>query len=211
MKAELRTVKTDAELALAESYASAKPNLPGDGKVVALRDAAFKRFEAQGLPHRRIEQWKYTDLRALLRDAKPLAGPPDAAAKERAKSVGGLDRRHGCAPAGVRRRRVRAGTVRSGQAGNRSQVRTLAQALAAGDPLVAAHLGKVVPADGESALALNAALMSDGAVIRVAAGATVERPIHLVFRRDRRQAGLDLHALAGGDRKGRPRHAGRKP
>ncbi len=88
MKAELRTVKTDAELALAESYASAKPKLPGDGKVVALRDAAFKRFEAQGLPHRRIEQWKYTDLRALLRDAKPLAGPPDAAAKERAKSVG---------------------------------------------------------------------------------------------------------------------------
>ena len=90
MKAELRTVKTDAELALAESYASAEAELPGDGKVVALREAAFKRFEAQGLPHRRIEQWKYTDLRALMRDAKPLAGPPDAAAKERAKSVGGL-------------------------------------------------------------------------------------------------------------------------
>ena len=61
------------------------------------------------------------------------------------------------------------------------EVRSLAQALAAGDPLVAAHLGKVVPADGDGAVALNTALMSDGAVIRVAAGATVERPIHLVF------------------------------
>src|SRR5262245_65630379 len=90
MAAELRTVKTAAELALAESYASAKSKLPGGGKVIALRDAAFKRFEAQGLPHRRVEQWKYTDLRALLRDAKPLAGPPDAAAIERARTTGRL-------------------------------------------------------------------------------------------------------------------------
>src|SRR5688572_6083141 len=88
MNAEIRQMKTAAELALAESYASAKPNLPGDGKVVALREAAFKRFDAQGLPHRRIEAWKYTDLRALMREAKPLAGPPDAAAKARAKAAG---------------------------------------------------------------------------------------------------------------------------
>ncbi len=181
MKAELRTVKTDAELALAESYASAKSKLPGDGKVVALRDAAFRRFEAQGLPHRRIEQWKYTDLRALLRDAKPLAGPPDAAAKERSKFVGGLigdmDARRLVFVDGAFVPELSDLTkLETGL-----EVRTLAQALAAGDPLVAAHLGKVVPADGESAMALNAALMSDGAVIRVAAGATVERPIHLVF------------------------------
>ena len=49
---------------------------------------AFARFERTGLPHRRVEQWKYTDLRALMRDAKPLAPPPDAKAKERAKSAG---------------------------------------------------------------------------------------------------------------------------
>ena len=181
MKAELRTVKTDAEIALAESYASAKPKLPGDGKVVVLRDAAFKRFEAQGLPHRRIEQWKYTDLRALLRDAKPLAGPPDAAAKERAKSVGGLigdmDARRLVFVDGTFVPELSdLATLETGL-----EVRSLAQALAGGDPLIAAHLGKVVPTDGESTVALNAALMSDGAVIRVAAGATVERPIHLVF------------------------------
>ena len=59
-------------------------------------------------------------------------------------------------------------------------IRSLAQALAAGDPLVAAHLGKVVPTD-DVAVALNTAFMGDGAVIRVAAGATLARPIHLVF------------------------------
>ena len=48
------------------------------------------------------------------------------------------------------------------------------------DALVAARLGKVVPAD-DLAVALNTAFMGDGAVIRVAAGATLERPLHLVF------------------------------
>ena len=67
-------MKTDAEQALAEAYAAAKAKLPGDRKVVALREAAFGRFDALGLPHRRVEEWKYTDLRALMRDAKPLAG-----------------------------------------------------------------------------------------------------------------------------------------
>jgi Fe-S cluster assembly protein SufD len=75
MNAEVRKIKTAAELALAKTYAAAKPKLPGAGPVVALREEAFRRFDAQGLPHRRVEQWKYTDLRALMREAKPLAGP----------------------------------------------------------------------------------------------------------------------------------------
>ena len=32
-----------------------------------IRAGAFDAFMAQGLPHRRIEEWKYTDLRALDR------------------------------------------------------------------------------------------------------------------------------------------------
>src|SRR6187551_1617740 len=64
--------------------------LSGGRKVVALRDAAFGRFDALGLPHRRVEEWKYTDLRALIREAKPIAGPPDAAGLARAKNAGRL-------------------------------------------------------------------------------------------------------------------------
>ena len=44
MNAELRSVKTGAEQALAEAYAAAKAKLPGDRKVGALRDAAVARF-----------------------------------------------------------------------------------------------------------------------------------------------------------------------
>ncbi|TMJ36178.1 MAG: Fe-S cluster assembly protein SufD, partial [Alphaproteobacteria bacterium] len=83
MNAEIRPIKTAAETALAANFAAIRPALPGAGSVAALREHAFKRFDAAGLPHRRVEEWKYTDLRALMRDAMPLAGPPDAAAKAR--------------------------------------------------------------------------------------------------------------------------------
>ena len=42
MNAEVLPMKTGAELALAEAYAAAKAKLPGDGKVAALREAAFR-------------------------------------------------------------------------------------------------------------------------------------------------------------------------
>src|SRR5437016_10894989 len=72
--AELTLMKNAAEQQLAAEWAAAKARLPG---VAPLREAAFERFAAAGLPHRRVEEWKYTDLRALMRDAKPLAGAPD--------------------------------------------------------------------------------------------------------------------------------------
>ena len=86
--AELKVIRTNAEQGLAEAFAGARAKLPGAGAVKSLRESAFHTFEAKGLPHRRVEEWKYTDLRALMRDAKPLAPPPDAAAKLKAKSAG---------------------------------------------------------------------------------------------------------------------------
>jgi Fe-S cluster assembly protein SufD len=64
--------------------AGGEGQLPG---AAPLRAAAFERFRRAGLPHRRVEEWKYTDLRALMRDAKPLASRPMPAAKARAKDA----------------------------------------------------------------------------------------------------------------------------
>ncbi len=88
MAADVRNMKTPAEQALTAAYSAARGTLPGKGGVANLRDGAFKRFEERGLPHRRVEEWKYTDLRALMREMAPLAPPPDAAAKARAKDAG---------------------------------------------------------------------------------------------------------------------------
>ncbi len=52
-----------------------------------LRAAAFERFAALGLPTRRVESWHYTDLRAAMSDAAPLAPAPDSAAVEAARTL----------------------------------------------------------------------------------------------------------------------------
>src|SRR5690606_4941749 len=66
-------LKTAAEQALVAQFAGAKSELPGGSAVSKLREDAFAGFAAKGLPHRRLETWRYTDLRSILREAKPLA------------------------------------------------------------------------------------------------------------------------------------------
>src|SRR6202451_500980 len=82
-------VRTDAktETALSDAFAIARDRLPGAGQVAEIRQQAFEAYERAGLPHRRIEDWKYTDLRALMREVLPLAPAPDAAALKRAAAA----------------------------------------------------------------------------------------------------------------------------
>jgi Fe-S cluster assembly protein SufD len=180
MNAEIHPIKTAAETALADSFAAAKDRLPGGGAVAAMRTQAFQRFAADGLPHRRVEEWKYTDLRALMRDARPLAGLPDAAAKARARAAGAM---LGSIEA---RRIVFVDGVFVPELSDLTElepgltIRSMAQALAANDPAIGRHLGKVVPTDNV-AVTLNTAFMQDGVVIEVAAGVALAQPIHLLF------------------------------
>jgi Fe-S cluster assembly protein SufD len=194
VNAEVATIKTAAETALAEAFAKARGRLPGDDAVTARRDAAFGVFAREGLPHRRVEEWKYTDLRALMRDAKPLAAPPDAAAKAGAKTAGAM-------LGDVEARRLvfvdgafvaELSDVAGLEAG--LTIGSLAQALTTGDPALTAQLGKLAPAN-DVAVALNTALMGDGAVIRVAAGSTIERPLHLLFVASAKPAATFVRSL----------------
>jgi Fe-S cluster assembly protein SufD len=178
--AEVKVIKTAAETALAHEFAQARGRLPGVGAIADQRAAAFDLFAREGLPHRRVEDWKYTDLRVLMREAKPLAGPPDGAAKARAKTAGQW-------LGDVETRRVmfvdgmfvpELSDVGGLEAG--LTIGSLADALANNDPTLSAHLGKLAAPDN-MAVALNTALMGDGAVIRVAANSTIERPLHLLF------------------------------
>jgi Fe-S cluster assembly protein SufD len=194
MNAEVRVIKTPAEQGLADAYAAAKPTLPGKGALASLREDAFKRFEARGLPHRRVEEWKYTDLRALLRELNPLAAPPDAAARARAKDAGKLLSGVDC------RRLVFVDGAFVPELSDLTPepeltIGSMAQALANGDPLLKAHLGKTFPTP-DVAVSLNTALMGDGAVIRIAAGTTLKRPIHLVFASSDKPVSAFVRSLA---------------
>ncbi|MGH6673518.1 MAG: Fe-S cluster assembly protein SufD [Xanthobacteraceae bacterium] len=178
--ADVKVIKTAAETALAHAFDAVRTRLPGNGAVAAQRAAAFDLFVREGLPHRRLEEWKYTDLRAIMREAKPLASPPDAAAKAEAKTAGAL-------LGDVETRRLmfvdgafvpELSDLAALEPG--LSIGSLADTLADGDAAALRHLGKLAPA-GNVAVALNTALMGDGAVIHVDTGATIERPLHLVF------------------------------
>jgi Fe-S cluster assembly protein SufD len=188
MNVEVRPIRTAAETALAANFAAAKASLPGaDGGVAALREEAFRRFEAGGLPSRRIEEWKYTDLRALMREAKPLAPLPDAAARRWAAESAAL-------LASIDARRIvfvdgsfvpELSDLSDLEPG--LSIRSMASALEAGDTRVLTRIGPISPT-ADTAMALNTAFMRDGAVIDVAAGVALARPIHLVFVAARKEA-----------------------
>jgi Fe-S cluster assembly protein SufD len=181
MNAEIRQIRTAAEQALLDTFAASKATLPGAGNVAALREAAFKVFEQQGLPHRRIEEWKYTDLRAVMRDAKPLAALPDAQAKARAKDAGQWLAKVGA------RRIVFVDGVFTPELSDLSALEkgltigSLADALVKADSATMRYLGRATSAKDDPAVTLNTAFMGDGAVIHIADGAVIERPLHLSF------------------------------
>ena len=192
--ADVKVMKTAAETALAQTYARAHASLPGGPAIAQQRAAAFDLFAKEGLPHRRVEDWKYTDLRALMRDAKPLAAPPDVAARKRAKDAGQM-----LGDIGARGLVFVDGAfvpelsdTAALEAG--LSFGSLADALAGNDATLAAHLGKLAPAS-DVAVALNTALMGDGAVIRVAAGSTIERPLHLLFVASEKPAASFVRSL----------------
>ena len=65
---------TAAEDSLRERFESVASVLPGAnvGWVRQMRQDAMQRFNALGLPHRRVEAWKYSDLRSKMRQVEDM-------------------------------------------------------------------------------------------------------------------------------------------
>ncbi|GLK80997.1 Fe-S cluster assembly protein SufD [Methylopila turkensis] len=175
MNAEVRSIRTAAESALVEAFAAVGPSLPGGADVTERRAAALREIAERGLPTRRVEDWKYFDLRALMREARPLAAPISDAEIEAARALLPL--------AGFDAARI---VFVNGQ---------FCAALSDFDPLPegasatwladalgddgAALLDRGEAPAGNAAVALNAAFVADGIVLRIAPGVAVARPIHV--------------------------------
>jgi len=170
MNAEPRILRTQAEDSFAAEFAAAKSRLPGNAAVAEARDAAFAAFQKAGLPHRRVEAWKYTDLRALIRTVPPLAQEQPSDEIGLADPLPGLDRARLVIVDGRYRPDL---SDLSGLDG--LTVRPVAALLDEGDPRFGAELG---PAE-DAVMALNTALMTDGVAIDVPAGAVIERAVEI--------------------------------
>ncbi len=173
MTAAPKTIRTKAEEALIAEYRAAAATLPGGTPVAHRRETAMALFEKSGLPHRRVEEWKYTDLRALMKTAAPLAdGADDATLSELAGKdpLAGLDRARVAVVNGTYRPDL------SDLAGIEGvTVTALAEVLAKAPE----RIGRLFADSDDTALALNSAFMQGGVVVDVAKNAKPERPIEI--------------------------------
>ena len=156
----MNIARTPAE----EAYASLD-NLPGGFEDI--RKKAVTAVAKQGLPHRRIEEWKWTDLKRLVDQAYP----PVAGGKVDAKTLAGLAARSVFADLASARLVFINGCFDTGRSvlPEGISIETLA---AASTPDL--HLKEKDPID-----ALNLAFASDGAVISVTG--KHDAPVELLF------------------------------
>jgi Fe-S cluster assembly protein SufD len=148
--------------------------------LASLRADALASFREQGLPHSRLEEWRYTSVQPLARVPFALAGPPQ-------RAVARDDLEHhafpvfACSvyvfvngrfdPALSAARRLNCGTT----------VESIAALLREEPERLASRLGRQVDAKRHPFAALANAFLDDGACVRVPRGAGAEQPIHLVF------------------------------
>ncbi len=177
---DVTPIRTAAESAILSRFPEAKASLPGTAGVAALREQAFGRFVETGLPHRRVEKWKYTDLRSIMREAAPLAGAPSEADLAAAKALLAALPDFGAANLTVVNGRFAASLSDLADLPAGVTATDLGEALGSGGPLVTERLGRAASAD-DTALALNAAFVAGGVIVSVAAGTAVERPIAIRF------------------------------
>lgn len=171
---KLTVVRNPAEEGFLKAYAGAAGALPGTDKIAQARRDAMAKFEELGLPHRRVEEWKYTDLRARIKDAYPVAsgGSFDRAAVDAALgTLADLDTTTMVLVDGV------FDATLSTIDADGLTVKPLAEALA-DDCFAGMHATLPGVLEHDTTVALNTGLMTDGAAVHVAS--TQLKPLHIV-------------------------------
>jgi len=150
--------------ALAEAIAGEAKRAPAPAWAEARREKALASFRAGGVPHRRVEDWKYSDLRAALSAPAAVEAAPVLAPFA---DISGT------------RLEIRDGVLVSDLANlpPTLEVCDLSDLDTAPD-WVRAQLGVQ---DTQQMAAASLALMAGGVALRVASGVVVEEPLHLNF------------------------------
>lgn len=172
MNVEVRRTETAAEQAAAAQFEERAPALQGESWVREMRAGAIARFAEAGLPHRRIEEWKYTDLRSAVRQL-PAPAIASEAAGDQPATLGEIDAHRIVIVDGGRPE------MPSGIAG--VEVQSLEAALATGDEAFRALMSEWPSGVASPVLDLNTAFMGTGVVIRVKADTALDKPLHVAF------------------------------
>jgi Fe-S cluster assembly protein SufD len=177
--------KTDRKDWYLARFADFEQGLNGEAStaVHAARRQAIARFGELGFPSGRDEEWRYTSIAALLReDFDPLHDDAELPNNIDSLLVGGLDSYVLVFVDG----RYAAGLSQTDGLPTGVRVESLAEGLKEG--VLVEGIGAIA-ADGEDAFAaLNAAFLRDGALVRIAAGVQLDKPVQLLFVASRAHA-----------------------
>ena len=170
---------TDLVQDLLSSFVIAEAGLNGAKNlgVVNMRKEALDRFEAAGFPTTRDEEWKYTNLKPLLKhDFKIMLKSESAVSFLDIKQylLSDLDTYKLVFINGKYSSWLSESTHQS------YDICTFAAALNKYPDIIAKYLGKAAPA-GETFVDLNMAFADDGAYIRIKANQTVDKPIEILY------------------------------
>ena len=146
-----------------------------------MRHGAIARFEQVGFPSPREEHWRHTNFAPIVRTPFTLADqdPVALGAEE-------LVARYSFGDAAAAELVFVNGTFAPhlsnlGRLGRGVQVSNLGVALESDPAQLERHLGRHADIADSPFVALNTGFIADGAYVRVARGAAVEGPIHLLF------------------------------
>jgi Fe-S cluster assembly protein SufD len=155
------------ENALAALFAATHANVPGPAWLQPLRAEALARVVRDGLPHRRVEAWKYTDLRNKLSPDLKIASGKGETPTSIFEGIG------------AHRVDINGGKVaqipRGDELPDGLEVISLAEALTT----PAAWLRQWSEPGSDVLQNLNLAFATDGALIRVGRGVQIDRPVLL--------------------------------
>ncbi|BAQ17208.1 Fe-S cluster assembly protein SufD [Methyloceanibacter caenitepidi] len=183
MDVPVQQFTTKAEQDLLDLFEHAADALPGDAAIAAARKGAIQTYAGLGLPHRRVEEWKYTDLRGALDSVPPLLAEADVAVSDADLEMA-IGKAFMTLPA--YRLVVAAGEFRadlSDVEGLRKagvEIAPLAQMLESPPSWLKASLEEAGGRRDDVVIALNTALMTAGVAVRLPDGLTLQKPIHLI-------------------------------
>lgn len=174
----MEVIRTEAEKGLIEM--SEAPKLQGAAWISDLQEKARAEFLALGLPHRRVEEWKYTDLKTALKTVFPLVSERHDVSVEALNNALGnelsqLDAYKLVIVDGQFDKDLSDQTY-----GDDVEIVALNNELTA-LPTWLKRIGQITKSERDAVQALNLALMQGGVAVRIADKCDLDKPLHLIF------------------------------
>lgn len=171
----------EIETGFVDGHASAAASLPGGSLLAGERSDAIKAFAADGLPNRRLEDYRYFDLRQMLAKAGPLALTPAASGVEVSDDAADLFADIDRYVAVFINGRLNTAQSSLEELPEGIELLTYADALNNGVAWVSETLNSSI-APQDAVATLNAAYAADGVAIRVSSGVKIDKPIEVQWR-----------------------------